>query len=94
MPEHLGHEAIYLVCQKNDFLKRPNVIIATAAAAQIEAETVPHFFRLGQKPAKVVFMNELSSSLVGYGTAHISAEDRPVHRADINPEHRRFANHP
>jgi hypothetical protein len=32
MPEHLGHEAIYLVCQKNDFLKRPNVIIATASA--------------------------------------------------------------
>jgi hypothetical protein len=27
MPEHLGHAAIYLVCQKNDFLKRPNVII-------------------------------------------------------------------
>jgi hypothetical protein len=39
-------------------------------------------------------MNELSSSLVGYGTAYISAEDRPVHRADINPEYKRFANHP
>jgi hypothetical protein len=46
---------------------------------------------LGQEPAKVVFMNEPSSSLVGYGTAQISAEDRPAHRADINPEYKRFA---
>src|ERR1700687_5118047 len=39
------------------------------------------FFRLGQKPAKVVLMNEHSSSRVGYGLifqAHILTENRPA----------------
>jgi hypothetical protein len=35
------------------------------------------FFLLGQKPAKVVFMNKPSSSRVGYGLT-FSAEDRLV----------------
>jgi hypothetical protein len=51
-----------------------------ASPVDIQTDPLPHFLRLGQKPAKVVFMNEPASSLVGYGSTFRRKIDRSTER--------------